>query len=136
VVALWGLAFKPGTDDLREAPSLVLLDALLAAGARVQACDPAACAGMAARYAEELESGQLRLGDSPYAAVEGADALVLVTEWKQFRQPDFARIRGLMRMPVLFDGRNLYNPAEIAEYGFLYRGIGRPPAGHCKADAA
>jgi UDPglucose 6-dehydrogenase len=136
VVALWGLAFKPGTDDLREAPSLVLLDALLAAGVRVQACDPAACAGVAGRYAEAVASGQLRLGESPYAAVEGADVLVLVTEWKQFRQPDFLRIRGLMRMPVLFDGRNIYDPAQIAELGFLYRGIGRPLAGHCKADAA
>ena len=136
VVALWGLAFKPGTDDLREAPSLVLLDALLAAGARVQACDPVACGALAGRYTEALESGQLRLGESPYAAVEGADALVLVTEWKQFRQPDFARIRGAMRMPVLFDGRNIYEPAEIAALGFLYRGIGRPQAGHCKASAA
>ncbi|MGL4318878.1 MAG: UDP-glucose dehydrogenase family protein [Pseudomonas sp.] len=136
VVALWGLAFKPGTDDLREAPSLVLLDSLLAAGARVQACDPVACAGMHERYAEALESGQLQLGTSPYAAVEGADALVLVTEWKQFRQPDFTRVRGLMRMPVLFDGRNLYDSAELASLGFLYRGIGRPLAGHCKASAA
>jgi UDPglucose 6-dehydrogenase len=136
VVAIWGLSFKPGTDDLREAPSLVLLDALLDAGAKVQACDPVACAGVAEHYAEALASGQLSLGESPYAAAEGADALVLVTEWKQFRQPDFQRIRGLMRMPVLFDGRNIYDPAEIAELGFLYRGIGRPPAGHCKADAA
>ena len=136
VVALWGLAFKPGTDDLREAPSLVLLDALLVAGARVQASDPVACGALAGRYAEALESGQLRLGESPYAAVEGADALVLVTEWKQFRQPDFTRIRGAMRMPVLFDGRNIYEPAEIAALGFLYRGIGRPQARHCKASAA
>ncbi len=136
VVALWGLSFKPGTDDLREAPSLVLLDALLAAGARVQACDPVACPAMTARYAEALESGQLRLGESPYMAVEGADALVLVTEWKQFRQPDFERVRAVMRMPVIFDGRNIYDPVEIAQLGFLYRGIGRPPAGHCKADAA
>lgn len=136
VVALWGLAFKPGTDDLREAPSLVLLDALLAAGVRVQACDPVACAGVAARYAEALGSGQLHLGESPYAAVEGADALVLVTEWKQFRQPDFQRIRGSMRMPVLFDGRNIYNAQELAALGFIYRGVGRPALGHCKASAA
>ncbi len=136
VVALWGLAFKPGTDDLREAPSLVLLDALLAAGARVQACDPVAGSGLRERYSEALESGQLQLRTSPYVAVEGADALVLVTEWKQFRQPDFARVRGLMRMPVLFDGRNIYDSAELAGLGFLYRGIGRPLAGHCKASAA
>jgi len=136
VIALWGLAFKPGTDDIREAPSLVLLDALLAAGARVQACDPVACAGVAKRYAEALASGHLQLDESPYSVVEGADALVLVTEWKQFRQPDFQRIRASMRMPVLFDGRNIYEPRELAALGFLYRGIGRPPAGHCKASAA
>lgn len=136
VVAVWGLAFKPGTDDLREAPSLVLLDALLAAGARVQACDPVACRGLQGRYGEALESGQLQLGESPYTAVQGADALVLVTEWKQFRQPDFTRIRGLMRMPVVFDGRNIYDATELAGLGFLYRGIGRPLAGHCKASAA
>ncbi|MEK1906299.1 MAG: UDP-glucose/GDP-mannose dehydrogenase family protein [Pseudomonas sp.] len=136
VVGIWGLAFKPGTDDLREAPSLVLLDALLAAGARVQACDPVACSGMRGRYAEALDSGQLQLTESPYAAAESADALVLVTEWKQFRQPDFPRIRGLMRMPVIFDGRNIYDATELAGLGFLYRGIGRPLAGHCKASAA
>ncbi|WP_137887193.1 UDP-glucose/GDP-mannose dehydrogenase family protein [Pseudomonas sp. 2FE] len=136
VVALWGLAFKPGTDDLREAPSLVLLEALLAAGARVQACDPVAIAGVAARYPQALASGQLCLSESPYTAAEGADALVLVTEWKQFRQPDFLRIRGLMRMPVLLDGRNIYDSRELSALGFLYRGIGRPVAGHCKASAA
>ncbi|MGE8360253.1 UDP-glucose dehydrogenase family protein [Pseudomonas sp.] len=136
VVAIWGLAFKPGTDDLREAPSLVLLDALLAAGVIVQACDPVATAAVAKRYAAAVESGQLRLSESPYSVVEGADALVLVTEWKQFRQPDFTRIRGLMRMPVLFDGRNIYDAGQLAEQGFLYRGIGRPAVGHCKASAA
>lgn len=136
VVALWGLAFKPGTDDLREAPSLVLLDALLNAGARVRACDPVATAGIAARYAGWIESGQLQLGESPYIACEGADAVVLVTEWKQFRQPDFVRVRGLMRMPVLFDGRNIYDADQLAELGFLYRGIGRPASGSCKASAA
>lgn len=136
VVAVWGLAFKPGTDDLREAPSLVLLDALLAAGARVQACDPVACKAVAARYAPALETGRLLLTESPYTAVQGADALVLVTEWKQFRQPDFARIRGLMRMPAVFDGRNIYDSLELSGLGFLYRGIGRPVAGHCKASAA
>ena len=136
VVALWGLAFKPGTDDLREAPSLVLLDALLAAGATVQACDPVATAGVAARYAQAVASGQLRLSESPYSVVDGADALVLVTEWKQFRQPDFARIRGLMRMPVLFDGRNIYDAKQLAALGFLYRGIGRPALGRCMVSAA
>ncbi|MCO7634440.1 UDP-glucose/GDP-mannose dehydrogenase family protein [Pseudomonas guariconensis] len=135
-VAIWGLAFKPGTDDLREAPGLVLLDALLAAGVQVQACDPAALPGVAARYPQALASGQLHLTHDPYACVEGADALVLVTEWKQFRQPDFPRVRGLMRMPVLFDGRNIYDPSELSTLGYLYHGIGRPRAGHCKVTAA
>ncbi|UTW07867.1 UDP-glucose dehydrogenase family protein [Pseudomonas benzenivorans] len=136
VVALWGMAFKPGTDDLREAPSLVLLDALLAAGATVQACDPVATAGVAARYGQAVASGQLRLSESPYSVVEGADALVLVTEWKQFRQPDFTRVRALMRMPVVFDGRNIYDGRQLAELGFLYRGIGRPVLGRCMVRAA
>ncbi|MNY48945.1 UDP-glucose 6-dehydrogenase YwqF [compost metagenome] len=135
-MALWGLAFKPGTDDLREAPSLVLLDALLAAGATVQACDPVATAGVAMLYAQAVERGQLRLSESPYHVAEGADALVLVTEWKQFRQPDFARIRGLMRLPVLFDGRNIYDAKQLGELGFLYRGIGRPAFVRCMVSAA
>lgn len=136
VVALWGLAFKPGTDDLREAPSLVLLEALLNAGVRVQACDPVATPGVAARYAQAVEAGQLLLSESPYVVSEGADALVLVTEWKQFRQPDFARMRGLMRMPVLFDGRNIYDAAHLVAQGFIYHGIGRSTLGSCKASAA
>jgi UDPglucose 6-dehydrogenase len=136
LVALWGLAFKPGTDDLREAPSLVLLEALLAAGVRVQAHDPVANAGVEARHHYAIEHGQLRLCESPYAAAEGADALVLLTEWKQFRQPDFLRVRAAMRTPVLFDGRNLYDPAQLAELGFIYQGIGRPRAGLSKATAA
>ncbi|WAC44203.1 UDP-glucose/GDP-mannose dehydrogenase family protein [Pseudomonas sp. SL4(2022)] len=136
VVAIWGLSFKPGTDDLREAPSLVLLDALLLAGVTVQACDPVATTAVAQRYSQAISSGQLRLSTSPYSVAEGADALVLVTEWKQFRQPDFVRIRGLMRMPVVFDGRNIYESTQLAELGFLYRGIGRPAQGHCKASAA
>lgn len=93
-------------------------------------------AGVAVRYPDALACAQLTLHDSPYAAVEGADALVLVTEWKQFRQPDFQKIRGSMRTPLLVDGRNLYAPARMAELGFIYQGIGRPRAGHCKASAA
>ncbi|MEG5263296.1 UDP-glucose/GDP-mannose dehydrogenase family protein [Pseudomonas sp. JDS28PS106] len=136
VVALWGLAFKPGTDDIREAPSLVLIDALLSAGARVQATDPAAMEAIAAHYPDAVAAGQLRLCESLYSCAEGADAVVLLTEWKQFRQPDFVRVRGLMRMPMLFDGRNIYDCAELSAHGFLYHGIGRPAAGHCKVTAA
>lgn len=117
-------------------PSLVLLEALLRHGVRVRAHDPVANAGVAARYPDALACAQLTLHDSPYAAVEGADALVLVTEWKQFRQPDFQKIRGSMRTPLLVDGRNLYAPARMAELGFIYQGIGRSRAGHCKASAA
>ncbi|MDF2643252.1 MAG: UDP-glucose 6-dehydrogenase [Pseudomonas sp.] len=136
VVALWGLAFKPGTDDIREAPSLVLIEALLAAGARIQATDPAATGAVAAHYSDAVANGQLRLCESLYSCAEGADAVVLLTEWKQFRQPDFVRVRGLMRMPALFDGRNIYDCAELSAHGFLYHGIGRPMAGHCKVTAA
>lgn len=136
LVAIWGLAFKPGTDDLREAPSLILLEALLAAGARVQAHDPVANAAVAARYPQAIGEGRLRLCESPYETVEGADALVLVTEWKQFRQPDFARVRALMRTPALFDGRNIYDPQQLFELGFVYRAIGRPALGVAAADAA
>ncbi|WP_295475560.1 UDP-glucose/GDP-mannose dehydrogenase family protein [uncultured Pseudomonas sp.] len=136
VVAVWGLAFKPGTDDIREAPSLVLIDALLAAGARVQATDPAAMAAVARRYPDAIGNAQLVLCETLYGCAQGADAVVLVTEWKQFRQPDFLRIRGAMRMPVLFDGRNIYDRAELSGHGFLYHGIGRPVAGHCKVTAA
>lgn len=136
VIALWGLAFKPGTDDIREAPSLVLIDALLAAGARIRATDPAAMEAIAAHYPDAVGNGQLRLCESLYSCAEGADAVVLLTEWKQFRQPDFVRVRGSMRMPVLFDGRNIYDSAELSAHGFLYHGIGRPVAGHCKVTAA
>lgn len=96
VVTLWGLSFKPGTDDLREAPSLVLLDALLLAGCQVRAYDPVANEGVANRYPREVASGQLQLCNNALTAVEASEALILVTEWKQFRQPDFARVRQLM----------------------------------------
>lgn len=136
IVALWGLAYKPGTDDIREAPSLVLIDALLAAGVSVQATDPAAMNAVATHYPDAVANGQLRLCESLYSCAEGADAVVLLTEWKQFRQPDFSRVRNSLRMAVLFDGRNIYDCAELSAHGFLYHGIGRPAAGHCKVTAA
>lgn len=119
VFALWGLAFKPGTDDLREAPSLSIIDALLARGARVQAYDPVAMAGMAARPG-------LALVDEPYAAADGASALLVVTEWHEFRSPDFERLRAGLRRPLILDGRNLYDPATLQALGFGHMGIGRP----------
>lgn len=124
--AVWGLAFKPETDDMREASSKVLISALLQAGAKVQAFDPVA--HEVAKHelpAPALQSGQLSLADNQYAALKQADALVLVTEWKPFRHPDFALIKKLLRQPVVFDGRNQYNPKAMREAGFTYSGIGR-----------
>jgi UDPglucose 6-dehydrogenase len=120
--ALWGLAFKPNTDDMREASSRVLMEALWQAGARVQAYDPEAAEEAARIYGERPD---LALCDSPEAALEGADALVIVTEWKMFRSPDFDRIRSLLSDPVIFDGRNIYEPGFLADKGFVYYAIGR-----------
>ncbi|MDX2038227.1 MAG: UDP-glucose/GDP-mannose dehydrogenase family protein [Isosphaeraceae bacterium] len=119
-VAIWGLAFKPRTDDIREAPSLVLIDSLLAAGVSLRVNDPEAIANV-----KEIYGDRLTYCDRPYGALEGADALAIVTEWNEFRNPDFDVMARLMNHPVIFDGRNLYNPAQMAERGFLYQGIGR-----------
>lgn len=123
---LWGLAFKPGTDDIREAPAIVLLKELVAAGARVKAYDPEALE--AAR--EELpsfwfESGSLTLVRHQYEALEQVDALVLVTEWKPFRHPDFRAMKEMMKRAIVFDGRNQYDPQALREDGFEYFGVGR-----------
>lgn len=126
---LWGLAFKPGTDDMREAPSEVLLAELIGAGARVVAYDPAAMEIARGKLpAEWFRSGRLRLAEGQYEALEGADALVLVTEWKSFRHPDFARMKKLLSSPMVFDGRNQYEPAQMSRLGFRYLGIGRGEA--------
>ena len=122
---VWGLAFKPGTDDIREAPALVLIEAILAAGGRVQAYDPEAAGNVAARFAAEVQQGKLTLCASPLAAVKGCNALLLVTEWNQFRRPDFAQLKSLLVEPVIFDGRNQYDPKEVRAAGFEYSGIGR-----------
>jgi UDPglucose 6-dehydrogenase len=120
--AVWGLAFKPKTDDLRAAPALTLIEELLAEGAIVFAHDPVAM------KAAKLQLGErVHFAKSPYAAVEGADALFLATEWNEFRQPDFERIKRKMAHPVLFDGRNIWNPARLRELGFTYFGVGRAP---------
>ncbi len=120
--ALWGLAFKPNTDDMREAPSLVLLGELLARGASVSAYDPVAMPEARRIYQGE---SRVRFADSPMAALEGADALAIVTEWKEFRSPDFQRIKQLLGTPAIFDGRNLYDPAEVRQNGLEYYPIGR-----------
>lgn len=123
--ALWGLAFKPETDDMREAPARALIEALWAAGARVRAHDPKAMDVTRAIYGPRDD---LELVDEPYAALEGADALVVMTEWKAFWSPDFERIRELLAQPIIFDGRNIYDPADLALLGFRHIGIGRQAA--------
>ncbi|RQO35462.1 UDP-glucose 6-dehydrogenase [Variovorax sp. KBW07] len=122
-IALWGLAFKPDTDDMRDAPSLVLLERLWAAGARVQAYDPAAMANARAIVGERGDG--IRWCASAEEALQGADALALVTEWREFGQPDFAHIANTLKTPAIFDGRNLYDAAEAEAAGIAYYGIGR-----------
>jgi UDPglucose 6-dehydrogenase len=124
--ALWGLAFKPGTDDMREAPSVVLLRQLIAAGARVKAYDPEAMeVAKADLPAEWFDDGLLALCRHQYDALEGVDALALVTEWKPFRHPDFKAMKSMMRQAVVFDGRNQCEPKVLVGEGFEYWGIGR-----------
>ena len=121
-IALWGLAFKANTDDMREAPSLSLIDDLTREGASVQAYDPAA--GHEARKLFE-KNGNVKIVDSAIDALEGADALAIVTEWQEFRSPDFAAIREKLKTPAIFDGRNLYDPAAVRAQGLEYFPIGR-----------
>ncbi len=120
--ALWGLAFKPNTDDMREAPSRVIMEALWAMGATVAAYDPAAMPETRRLYGERPD---LMLTSHPMDALRDADALLIVTEWKAFRSPDFAAMKALLRQPVIFDGRNLYDPAAMRREGFEYFPIGR-----------
>ncbi len=119
-IALWGLAFKANTDDMRESPALVLIEELLAAGATVVAHDPAAMHETARRIGNTIEYAK-----SSREAAAGADALVIVTDWNEYRVPDFARIKGELRQPVIIDGRNLYDAAKMRGLGFTYRSIGR-----------
>ena len=121
-VAVWGLAFKPNTDDMREAPSRYLMEGLWSCGGKVQAYDPQANAACADLYGERED---LELTDTKEAALEGASALVICTEWKAFWSPDFEHIKATLAQPLIFDGRNLYNPAHMEELGIEYFGIGR-----------
>jgi UDPglucose 6-dehydrogenase len=123
-VAIWGLAFKPRTDDVREAPAIVLIDSLLSAGVHLRVHDPEALENVQALY-----GNQLTYCDRPYGALELADALAVVTEWNEFRNPDFEVMHRLMRQPVIFDGRNVYDPARMHALGFVYYGIGRAKIG-------
>ncbi len=126
VFGLWGISFKPGTDDIREAPSLVLIEKLLAAGARVAAYDPMAMDNARRTLPKQWFSGKaLSLVKDQYAASKGADALILVTEWESFRSPDFERLKKSMRGALIVDGRNQYQPEAVRAAGFRYMGIGR-----------
>jgi UDPglucose 6-dehydrogenase len=120
--AVWGLAFKPNTDDMREAPSRVIIGELLARGATIAAYDPAAMAEARRAFGDER---RIAYANAPLEAVQGADALVIVTEWKEFRSPDFDALRARLKQPVIFDGRNLYEPADVKQLGFEYFPIGR-----------
>ena len=120
-VAVWGLAFKAETDDMRESPAIPLIEGLLEAGARVRAYDP-----VAEGNAERIFGERIDYGENEYDVLDGADALVIVTEWLAFRNPDFAKMKTLMRQPVIVDGRNLYEPAKLRDMGFTYRAFGRP----------
>jgi UDPglucose 6-dehydrogenase len=119
-IAIWGLAFKPRTDDMREAPAITIIEELLASGATVNAYDPEA-----ARTAREIFGDRIRICDKSYDALGGADALAVVTEWNEFREPDFKKMRQLLKSPVVFDGRNIYAPGQMRALGFSYFSIGR-----------
>jgi UDPglucose 6-dehydrogenase len=120
IIAIWGLSFKPNTDDMREAPSVVIINNLLRAGAAVRAHDP-----IAAHEARKIFKNRIGIVEDDYDALRGADALAVVTEWNEFRKPDFQRIKKLMKKPVIFDGRNIYNQEELRKIGFTYYGMGR-----------
>jgi UDPglucose 6-dehydrogenase len=122
-IAVWGLAFKPNTDDMREAPALVLVDELLAAGADVVAHDP-----VAMHEAKRRLGDRITFAENGYDAIDGADALVVVTDWNEYRHPDFGRIHRLLRTPVVVDGRNLYDARKMRALGFAYDSIGRGTA--------
>lgn len=119
-IALWGLAFKPRTDDIRDAPALALIEKLLEARAKIKAFDPEATENV-----KKLLGTSIEYAAHPYDALQNADAMILATEWNEFRTPDWERVKTLMRTPVVFDGRNIYRPAQLREAGFTYYGIGR-----------
>jgi UDPglucose 6-dehydrogenase len=122
-LAVWGLAFKPRTDDMREAPAITVINRLLSLGTKIQAFDPEA-----EKVARGIFGSRIQLADKAYDALKGADALAIITEWNEFREPDFDRMRKLMRAPLIFDGRNLYKPAHMKALGFTYVSVGRPQA--------
>jgi UDPglucose 6-dehydrogenase len=122
LIALWGLAFKPNTDDMREAPSIEIIRGILESGGKVCAYDP-----VAMDQARKIFQNKIRYGRSPYDAIKKASALVIITEWNEFRRPNFTKLRELLADPVIFDGRNLYEPNLMKTLGFHYYSIGRKP---------
>jgi UDPglucose 6-dehydrogenase len=124
-IAIWGLAFKPQTDDMREAPATVIINALLGMGATIQAYDPIAIPTAKKVFAN---TDNITFVESEYDALEGADAMLLVTEWHIFRLPDWQKMKGLMKQPLILDGRNQYEPQTMRELGFEYHSIGRAKA--------
>ncbi|MBI3543156.1 MAG: UDP-glucose/GDP-mannose dehydrogenase family protein [Deltaproteobacteria bacterium] len=125
-IAVWGLSFKPNTDDMREAPSVVIIEKLCKAGARIHAYDPVAVKEARHHIPKDLP---VTYFENMYEAIKGADALAVVTEWNEFRNPDFARVKSLLKHPVVFDGRNVYSPERMQELGFTYQAIGRQVGG-------
>ena len=124
--AMWGLSFKPNTDDMREASSRVVMEMLWNNGAKIKAYDPQAMHETARIYGERAD---LELVDSPESAMNDVDALIVMTEWNVFRSPDFSELKQKMKAPVIFDGRNIYNPQLLREFGFVYHSIGRQVIG-------
>ncbi len=120
-IALWGLSFKPKTDDMREAPAIEIINGLMELGVKVRAYDP-----VAMDQAKKIFGDKIEYGDNPYQTLEKANGLVIVTEWNEFRRPNFQKIRQLLLEPVIFDGRNIYEPKDMAKLGFVYYSIGRP----------
>jgi UDPglucose 6-dehydrogenase len=124
-IAVWGLSFKPRTDDIREAPALVMIDRLLELGATVHVHDPEAIDNVRRAYGDRLRYADAKYG--PYSTLEKADALLICTDWKEYQHPDFTLMRKLMKQPLIFDGRNLYEPSKLKDAGFTYYSIGRAP---------
>jgi UDPglucose 6-dehydrogenase len=118
--AVWGLAFKPRTDDMRDAPAIIVIEALLQMGARIQAFDPEATV-----EARKIFGDRIVYAARNYDALDGASALLVLTEWNEFRRPDFERIKELLKEPIIFDGRNIYDPVDLKKLGFDYYSIGR-----------
>ncbi|CAN5220439.1 UDP-glucose/GDP-mannose dehydrogenase family protein [soil metagenome] len=125
--AVWGLSFKPETDDMREAPSLEVVEGLTRRGARIRAHDPEASREATRHFARQIEAGAVELCEHNYDCLDGADALLILTEWQPYRQPDFARIAKSLNGPVVFDGRNLWDPERMRDLDFTYVSVGRPP---------